>query len=125
MDELRRLALDHAVTIATLVKTDRIDADEVVSAAKKFHAFLTGENADVMRIPNAKPPPIPQQTANYDLGRSEQSQLVVLGGIGPMPRFDATCGPIGSGGSPDLLERDAADIPTRLVRRGDPPPDAA
>lgn len=44
MDEIRALALDHAVTIATLVKTDRIDAQEVVAAAEAFRRFLTGED---------------------------------------------------------------------------------
>lgn len=68
MDEIRALALDHAVTIATLVKTDRIDAQEVVAAAEAFRRFLagdvdqptsTGETASTGTI---QPPPLPAPT---------------------------------------------------------------
>lgn len=48
MDEIRKLALDQAVTIATLVKTDKIDAAEVVSAAELFRQFLANDGPHVL-----------------------------------------------------------------------------
>ena len=43
MTEARKLALDYAVTAATLTKRETVPADEIVATAEKFHAFLVGQ----------------------------------------------------------------------------------
>jgi hypothetical protein len=65
MSELRKVALDHAVTVASMVRTDRIDATAVVAAAEAFYAFLTSQH----------PSPV---AAGYDLARADQSPVTSI-----------------------------------------------
>ena len=45
MTEARKVALDHALTAATLTRRETIPADEIVASAEKFHAFLVGSDS--------------------------------------------------------------------------------
>lgn len=106
MSELRKIALDHAVTIATMVRTDRIDATAVVAAAEAFYAFLTSQQERL--VPHPSP-----VAAGYDLARADQSPTFVV--VSEKGEFM----PVTS------ILLDADSNPTRLVRRDGLPPDAA
>lgn len=89
MDEARAAALDLALRH---LPRDA-DADAVVAAAEKFHAFLVGSLDPITARPVTTPPPLPR---DYDLAKADQT-----------PPF----GLVGAG-----VERDSDNIPTRLVR---------
>ena len=68
MDEIRKLALDHAVTLTPVSKDAPLDPNAVVAAAEAFRRFLagdvdqptsTGETASTGTI---QPPPLPAPT---------------------------------------------------------------
>ena len=71
MSELRKIALDHAVTVASMVRTDRIDATAVVAAAEAFYAFLTSQQERL--VPHPSP-----VAAGYDLARADQSPVTSI-----------------------------------------------
>lgn len=71
MDDLRKIALDHAMTVATLVTKGRIDATEVVSAAEAFYAFLTSTQERL--VPHPSPVAV-----GYDLARADQSPVTSI-----------------------------------------------
>lgn len=136
MDDLRKFALDIA---ATAIRGAPFT--EIVKAAEAFHAFLSGapqiayvdehgtaysdDNTpigvfakrckgpvDHSLNPNT-PPPLP---SNHDLAQADQSPPLFM----PVQR-----GMTREGIFTAVVERDPDNIPTRLVRREDLPPDAA
>lgn len=121
MSELRKIALDHAVTVASMVRTDRIYATEVVAAAEAFYAFLTSQQERL--VPHPSP-----VAAGYDLARADQSPTFVV--VSGQPGDPNIYGSVEVNEKGEFMPvtsilRDADSIPTRLVRRDGTPPDAA
>lgn len=141
MDEARRIALKHAVWLTPSNAETPFDADKVVAAAEKFHAFLTGPSqrpvSDALEyvkdLAAELPPPIPP---TYDLGKGDQTPT--LGNNAPassMPRsYFQRANPfsIGTEGKQmanpgnwlandhgnQCANTDLENVKTRLVRQG-------
>lgn len=68
MDEIRKLALDHAVTLTPVSKDAPLDPNAVVAAAEAFRRFLTGEDdqpsstGETASTGTIQPPPLPAPT---------------------------------------------------------------
>lgn len=90
MDDTRKLALDHAVTLTPVSKDAPLDPDAVVAAAEKFLAFL---NPLSQRLADVRLP----VRAPADLARADQT-------------------PVADCKIPDLSAAADDDAKTRIVR---------